>query len=61
MVPGSAVVRPARTDGDGRCERAVTATVAPSAANRCAIARPIPRLLPVTNAVLPLSNPLTGD
>ena len=46
MVPGSAADDPQRTDGDGLWERAVTTTVAPSAASRWAIARPIPRLLP---------------
>jgi hypothetical protein len=35
-------------------ERAVTTTVAPADANRWAIARPIPRLAPVTSAALPL-------
>src|SRR5262245_19591078 len=35
--------------------RPVTTTVAPAVAMRCAIARPIPRLLPVTSATLPAS------
>ena len=47
---------PARMDCDGWYARAVTATVAPSAASRWAIARPMPRLLPVTKAVFPVSN-----
>jgi hypothetical protein len=35
-------------------ERAVTTTVAPAEAKRWAIARPIPRLAPVTRATFPL-------
>ena len=53
IVPGSAEAAPARSDSDCSYERAVTTTVAPSAASRWAIARPMPRLLPVTKAVLP--------
>src|SRR3954466_5685878 len=34
--------------------RAVTATDAPAAANRCAMAAPMPRLAPVTIATLPV-------
>ena len=48
-------VVPPRVDGDGSYALAVTTTVAPSAARRCAIARPIPRLLPVTSATRPSS------
>ncbi|GAT13506.1 putative uncharacterized protein [Mycolicibacterium thermoresistibile] len=61
MVPGSTVDCPALVDGDGVWDLAVTATVAPSAANRWAMARPIPRLLPVTNAVLPWSKSFIAE
>jgi len=36
------------------CLRSVTATFAPSRANRCAVARPMPLAAPVISAVLPL-------
>ena len=36
--------------------RALTTTVAPSAPRRCANARPMPRLAPVTSAIFPSSN-----
>src|SRR5262245_23747265 len=39
-------------------DRAVSATVAPSAARAFATARPIPRLPPVTTATLPSRNPM---
>jgi len=52
-VPANDVAVSARTDGDTPLDRALTTTVAPSAAKRCAIPRPIPLLLPVTNAVFP--------
>src|SRR5690348_11051255 len=39
--------------GSGSMVRAVSATVAPSAASRWAIALPRPRLVPVTSATLP--------
>ena len=38
--------------------RPVMKTCAPSAANRCAVARPMPELPPVTSAVLPESLPM---
>jgi len=44
---------PAYSPSPGRRVRAVTATRAPSAASRCAIPRPMPRLAPVTTATLP--------
>ena len=50
MVPSRGVV-------DGSTVRAVTATVAPSAAKRSAIKAPIPRLAPVTMALRPASTP----
>ena len=43
-----------------RMVRPVTATVAPSLANRCAIALPRPLLLPVTSAVNPAQRPVNG-
>src|ERR1700746_56251 len=39
--------------GSGSIVRAVSATVAPCAASRAAIALPRPRLLPVTRATIP--------
>src|SRR5271166_6556109 len=47
--------------GSGSMVRAVSPTVAPSAANRCAIAFPRPRLAPVTRATLPAQAPVTSD
>ena len=44
----------------GASVRAVSATAAPSAASRWAIAFPSPRLAPVTSATLPSHLPLTG-
>src|ERR1700733_15932612 len=41
--------------------RAVSPTVAPSPANRWAIALPSPRLAPVTKATLPAQAPVTSD
>src|SRR5262249_56873592 len=48
------------TRGSASAWRADRATSAPASASRSAIARPIPRLAPVTTAVLPASGPLTG-
>src|SRR5271166_4110152 len=47
--------------GSGSMVRAVSPTVAPSAANRAAIAFPKPRLAPVTRATLPTQAPVTSD
>ena len=46
---------PAKTWSPSSMVRAVTATAAPSDANRLAIASPMPRLAPVTIATLPSS------
>src|SRR5271154_6238054 len=47
--------------GSGSMVRAVSPTTAPSAASRCAIAFPSPRLAPVTRATLPAQAPVTFD
>ena len=41
--------------------RSITATCAPSSANRCAVARPMPLAAPVTSATLPLILRLSFD
>jgi hypothetical protein len=45
--------------GCGSAVLAISATFAPSRAARTAMARPMPRLAPETNSVLPASVPLT--
>ena len=51
IVPGSG-------EPPGSTVRAATATAAPSAPNRAAMAAPIPRLAPVTMATFPSSTPM---